>query len=317
MVVISIERGLANMTSVKMPFARNENNKLVHISEVENGKKCNCVCLDCGSLLIACNEGLKQQHHFKHAVENECKGEGVIHQAAKQIIRERKQITLSKYIVSASKKDSRGKEHAETKSVVEDGRVMRFDSVQEEIELHGMRVDILAKKGSTPIIIEIFYRHKVNDQKLVKIREANISAIEIDLSDLKQEDIKDWETFWLYINDSQHVQWLYNAKAHHYYLALQELLGKRIREQEEKYGQEEIEKQEQAREELGRALYNLKRPQHREYSESNSRLLLLGRTPLRRAPPLIDQVRLYNGKPKGTQRSSSYQRGQTFGRKKK
>lgn len=83
MVVISIDRGLTNMTSIKMPFARNEDNKLVHISEVENDKKCNCVGLDCGSFLIACNEGLKQQHHFKHAVENECKGKGVIHQAAK------------------------------------------------------------------------------------------------------------------------------------------------------------------------------------------------------------------------------------------
>jgi len=34
MVIISVERGLANMTSVKMPFARNENNKLLPIFEM-------------------------------------------------------------------------------------------------------------------------------------------------------------------------------------------------------------------------------------------------------------------------------------------
>lgn len=311
MVIISIERGLVNVTSVKMPFAWNKNkNKIVHISEVENGKKCGCLCWDCGSLLIACNEGLKQQHHFKHAVENECTGEGAIHQAGKQIIKEREQITLSKHVVSVSERDSRGKKHTETKTIVNDGMVICFDSVQEEIELGGMRVDVLARKGNTPIIIEIFYRHKVDDQKLLKIRKVNISAIEIDLSDLKQEDIKDWEAFWLYINDSQHIQWLYNAKDHHHYPELQESLDKKIREQEETYGQEEIEKQEQTKED---PLYNLKMTQHRKYSESNSLLLSLGRTYPRRTPPRIDQVRLYNGKLKGAQRS----KGQILGRKKK
>lgn len=92
------------MNPIKLPFGLNENNHFVHIADVDRGKKCNCVCLECGSPLIA-SKGSKRQHHFKHAVENECKGESVIHRAAKQMIRERKQITLSRYIVSASKKD--------------------------------------------------------------------------------------------------------------------------------------------------------------------------------------------------------------------
>ena len=75
--------------TVKMAFALNKNNKLVHIFEVENDKKSKSVCLDCGSLLIASNEGLIQQHHFKHFVVNECDGERAVHRAAKQIIMER------------------------------------------------------------------------------------------------------------------------------------------------------------------------------------------------------------------------------------
>jgi hypothetical protein len=69
------------------------------------------------------------------------------------------------------------------------------------VQLHVMRADILAKEGDSQLIIEIFYRHKVEDKKCEKIIEANISAIEIDLSDWRQKDIKDWDAFWFYIND--------------------------------------------------------------------------------------------------------------------
>lgn len=303
------------MTSVKMPFAINKNNKLVHIVDVERGKKCNCVCLDCKFPLIA-SKGPKQQYHFKHEVESECKGESVVHLAAKQIIKERKQIILSSYIATVSKRDSTGKEHAEQKIVVENGRVISFDCVQEEIELHGMKADVLAKKDNTLLIIEIFYRHKVDDQKHLKIREANISAIEIKLSDLTPEDVKDRETFWLCINDPQRVRWLHNAKAGGHYQALRDRLAIKIQEQEEKYKQEEIEKQEQKKQELGCTLNNSKRLQRKEFSEPHNHPHASSRPFKQRSPLPIDRVGSSNGKFKGTQKSSSSQRGQTSGRKK-
>ncbi len=229
------------MRSIKLPFGFNENKILVHITDVERGRNCNCVCPDCGFSLIA-HKGSKNQPHFKHAIDNQCKGESAIHFAAKQIIRERKRITLPGYNIDRSgKKDSRGEWHSvEPKSVVKDGEIINFDSVQEEMVLHGMKADILAQKGSTPLIIEIFYRHKVEDQKRLKIFEANISAIEIDLSDLTPEDIKSWETFWLYINDVNRIRWLHNTKAQRYGLELEKELENKIFEQEKKYRQEEI-----------------------------------------------------------------------------
>ncbi len=297
------------MKPIKLPFGVNENNKLVHIVDVERGKKCNCICPGCGSLLIA-RKGDQNQHHFQHAVDKECNRglESAVHRAAKQMIMEKKQITLSKCVVSISKKDSKGVVHTEQKPILENEKVICFDYVEEEKELYGMRVDILAKKDNTPLIIEIFYRHKVDDQKLVKIREGNISTIEINLSDLVSEDLKDLETLWSYINDSKRIQWLHNAKAHDHYPALQELLAKKIRKQEEKYKQEEIEKQAQAKQELERALYNFKRSQGKQYLEFDNRPLLLSRVPRQRGAP-IDWVRLSNGKLKGNQ-------NQSFGRRK-
>lgn len=251
------------MKPIKLPFGLNESNILVHIADVDRGKECNCVCPfpSCRSPLIA-SKGSKKQHHFKHAVINECEGgfESAVHLAAKKIIRERKRITLPKCVSNASVKDSRGIEYTERKTVIENRKEMCFDSVEEEIELHCMRVDILAKIGNTPLIIEIFYRHKVEEQKRVKIAEANISAIEIDLSDLTPEDVIDWDAFWLYINDP-HVEWLYNAKAHTDYLELEKQLAKTIQAQEEKYKQEEIKKQRKEqieKEQLLQALDELK-----------------------------------------------------------
>ncbi len=298
---------------VKQPFGLNENNRIVHIADVESGKKCNCVCPDCGSSLVA-RKGNDRQHHFKHAVVSACEGEGAIHRAGKQIIAERKQITLSEHSISVSKKDSKGREYTVEKPVVENGTNIRFDSVQEEVELHGMRADILAKKGNSQLIIEVFYRHKVDDQKCEKIVEANISAIEINLSDWKQKDIKDWETFWLYINDPQRVRWLHNAKAHHAdRQELEKRVADKVQEQEEKYKQQEIEAQERAKKELASFLDNLKGPQRKEYPASDNRPLLY-RPSQRRSPPPIDLVHPSGGNFRGTQRSGRYQRNRTFGR---
>ena len=275
------------MASVKMAFALNENKKSIHVADVERGKKCNCVCPDCKSPLIA-SKGTKQQNHFKHiaknVAKNECKGESVIHLAAKQIIIERKQITLPGYIVTASKRDSRGKEYSERELVVEDGMVICFDSVQEEIDLHGMKVDILAKKDNRLLIIEIFYCHKVEDQKLGKIAEANISAIEIDLSDLNPEEVKNWETLWLYINDPKRIRWLHNARARDHYPVLQDRLAIKINEQEKKYKQEEIGELERAKKDLLPFHHHLKEPHRKEYTNPNNQTHVLSRPFAQRRP---------------------------------
>ncbi len=297
------------MKSIKLPFGLNEDNVFVHIADVESGKKCSCVCPDCGSPLIA-SKGIKNQHHFKHVAVKECEGESAVHRAAKQIIMERKRITLPRCVVSVSRRDSRGIKHTEQKVLVEDGKIINFDSVQEEKELHGVRADILAQKGDTQLIVEIFYRHKVDDQKRKKIVDANVSSIEINLSDLTPENVKDWETFWTYLNNPQHIQWLHNAKALHFNSELEKQLATKIQEQEAKYKQEaEIAEEKRMKQMSAHSLNDLRGSQSKQYSEPSSRLLLMSRPPLRRAPPPIDQVRVSPGKLKRNQ-------NQSFGRKK-
>lgn len=242
------------MTDIKLPFGLDENNTLVHIADVQSGKKCDCFCPSCRIPLVAV-KGNKRQHHFRHDVDHECESglESAIHLAAKQIIMERKLITLPECVSVASARDSRGIEHTERETVVRAGTTIRFNSVEAEKELHEMKADILAMAGNTPLIIEIFYRHKVDDQKSFKMVKANVSAIEIDLSDLTPEDVKDWDTFWTRMNDPARIKWLYNAKAHHsVYKMLEDRLEKTIQRHEIIYKKEEIKKQQQEQKEKAR-----------------------------------------------------------------
>nr|WP_106184046.1 hypothetical protein [Legionella pneumophila] len=258
-------------SKIKLPFGLNENNVIVHIANVESGKSCNCICPSCSTPLIAM-KGTKNQHHFRHATTIECEGglEGAIHMAAKQIIKERKQIKLPEYTINKTLLDSKEKMHFASKTFVEKGRSISFDSVQEEQELNEMRADILAITNNQKLMIEVFYRHKVDEQKIKKIKAANISTIEIDLSDLTPDDVRNWETFWLCITDPNRAKWLYNARASSESTELEKQLRLSVQKIEKKYQQEEIKrlKQEQeAKPVLEKAIEELKIIRSKKYGE--------------------------------------------------
>jgi hypothetical protein len=223
---------------IRFPFGVDRTNRVVHISDVERGRACDCTCPGCGAPLIAA-KGAVQKHHFKHAVELDCEGaaESAIHRAAKQMLRERKQLNLPEHRIEAAFFDSRGVRHCEAEMVVRPGKVAVFDSVEEEVGLHGMRADLLAIEGNRPLIIEIRFRHPVDDEKRAKIVAAGISAIEIDLSDLLGEHIADWSTFCALINDRSRMTWLHNAKEKQAHENLQKRLPavKAAREKKNEY----------------------------------------------------------------------------------
>lgn len=224
---------------IKLPFGLSENNILIHIADIERGVK--YFCPGCRVPLLAVKGKIKQQH-FRHSTGDECEHglESAIHLFAKQKLREQKKITLPEYISTASATDSKGEVHIEYKTIAYEGNVICFDSVEEEKELQGIRADILARKGNHHLIIEIFYRHKVDEQKIEKIKKINISAIEINLSELMQEDVKDSDAYWSYMNDPKHIQWLHNVKALENHSQLESKLALKIQRLEKEYKEKEI-----------------------------------------------------------------------------
>jgi hypothetical protein len=261
---------------IKLPFGFNQNNEPVHINQVKRGKKCNLVCPACREPLIAV-KGNTRQHHFRHEVESECarNPESAIHSVAKKMIAREMKINLPKYECSLSGRDSKGIEHKTEPETVVNGGFVYFDSVQEEKELHGMIVDILAEKDNKQIIVEIFYRHKVDDQKREKIIKAKISAIEIDLSSVTYDDLNDLDAFWRYLNDPARSKWLYSAKAHEKYHPKHERkLAIMIENAERKYEDEKITKQKQVQQEV------IRRQKHEQRERTNIIKLIKNEAPV-------------------------------------
>ena len=77
------------MNTPQMTYGKGSiDGRLVHVDDVPNGLDCNAMCLACDAALIA-RQGRVRQHHFAHAVESDCTGEGWIHYGAKMALAER------------------------------------------------------------------------------------------------------------------------------------------------------------------------------------------------------------------------------------
>ncbi|MXR70307.1 hypothetical protein GNT65_16740 [Shewanella sp. JBTF-M18] len=77
------------MSGVKIAWGLGYDGVMRHISEVEKGKACGCICpsINCSSPLIA-NKGDIKAHYFSHQANTGCGGESALHLAAKQILEE-------------------------------------------------------------------------------------------------------------------------------------------------------------------------------------------------------------------------------------
>jgi hypothetical protein len=189
-------------------------NNLKHISEVANGLKCGCICPACDTRLVARNGGRKRIHHFAHYESAECKY-GVqtsIHYAAKEILEKAKKIKIPSLDIFLNTEIERVGyilfSHGEFKSISVE-RYIDIDSVTLEKKLHKYIPDVVIVSKGKRLIIEIAVTHFVGRNKLNKIQESKISAIEIDLSKIENDfNLQELEP--LIIDNVENKEWLYN-----------------------------------------------------------------------------------------------------------
>lgn len=188
----------------KLPYGLKEG-KLVSIDEVEKGLACNCICPGCQGILVA-RKGEKNIDHFAHQNGGNCEGgiETALHLAAKEIIKEEKRIVIPS--LQGTNPSSGYGRLTLAKSIV-----LTIDEVQLEVRLNDFQPDILAFIGKQKLIIEVAVTHFVNNEKYEKIKKIGISAIEIDLKDLKDGFTKD-DLRRAVIDSLENKSWIYNAK---------------------------------------------------------------------------------------------------------
>lgn len=182
--------------SIKLEYAL-KSNKLVHISEVDSGFKCGCICPCCGAKLIA-RKGNKVVHHFAHYNADECfKGyETILHIWAKEILSEYKSIKGPEVFFGPN--EMKFKEMS-----------INYDFVELEKKLDDIKPDVVAYKENKQMLIEIYVTHKIDKVKKEKIKKMDISTLEIDLSDINRSISKD-ELRDIILNDTKRKHWIHN-----------------------------------------------------------------------------------------------------------
>lgn len=177
--------------------------RIIHIDSVESGLNCNCVCPACGERLIA-RKGSIVVHHFAHQSGSVCEYgyQTSLHLAAKDILASTKKMMVPSVVLSFPCSDKKVK--------IRDGMSLSFDRVELERKQGDIIPDIVVYCGDRKLFVEIFVTHKIDEIKLEKIKEQNISTIEIDLSKIDREiTSKDLEQ--VLFHESENKKWVYNS----------------------------------------------------------------------------------------------------------
>ncbi len=154
--------------------------QMCHISEVEHGLACGCVCVECGQPLVA-RKGPIRQHHFAHTAETNCNPspENLTHRYAKNLIGARLRAIEPAFEV-----------RAEAAGVEAWARQLAsvFEAQKAEVEslafMPDFKPDVLLQKGAFKLAVEVYFRHQVPAEKMGRITRRYAHAVEVDLSDL-------------------------------------------------------------------------------------------------------------------------------------
>lgn len=169
--------------------------KSVYIDDVPNGKKCGCVCKECGGALIA-KQGSIKRHHFSHANGNDnikC-NQTALHLLAKAIITEEKLIP----------------------AVFNDKiTFVKADLIEQEKNLGNIIPDIYAEVDGHPIAVEIYVSHQIDDTKFMKIQNHKLTTFEINLSKVMFETKKEVREA---IYDNKNLRLVYDEKLKNTYI---------------------------------------------------------------------------------------------------
>jgi hypothetical protein len=187
----------------KLPFGLKEG-ELVEVSQVENGLKCNCFCPSCGHPLVA-RKGEKT-HHFAHHKSSDCVGalETALHYAAKEILERQKRIRIPAVTTAI------GGGYGTVFDLFKE-QYISFDNVYLEKHLDSIIPDVIIEIKGKRMLIEIAVTHFIDKNKKTKIRELNISTLEVNLSKLdRQITLAELES--ILIDSLENKKWIYNTK---------------------------------------------------------------------------------------------------------
>lgn len=257
--------------------------------EVPSGLACNCTCVGCGAALVA-KKGEKKRWHFAHhGVEiGESCAESAIHAAAKQVLLESNWLRTPAMRVAVSSCTKSGAEITESSLLAEE-RDVRFERSSPEVWETNIRPDVIGYRGERRLLVEMYFRHKVDVDKKAKLAKLGLPSIEIDLTDLDvssgfkaiEERVlhtTDYKS-WLYFpNEEQERKSLRTRLAHRIKQANLQYRAKQAAETARQKARLKKLEAEQKRREAALQLYRQTPPEEKEF-DLRQRLGIIGRWP--------------------------------------
>jgi hypothetical protein len=224
-----------------LPFGQDLSGRLVHASTVPRGLACGCICPQCAAPLQA-RQGDVLRHHFAHAADARCSGalETALHKLAKQIIVETGRVWVPE-LAAGYPTQWTGEEFRVQLRVCKQGWIV--GSATAEVTMGDIRPDVVVQAASMPLAVEIFVAHEVDGEKRAKIRSADLSTIEIDLSgyprsfdpeELRYFVLREAPRFWIHHQKQAEVLDLARQEYHEEYSRRQAARLARERAEEEK-----------------------------------------------------------------------------------
>jgi len=200
--------------NILLPFGLNSDGLMIHISDAVQGKACDCVCPVCESPLVA-RKGEKKTHHFAHEVNTDCEfaAETAAHLMAKEVLERVGHIMVPSYVLNLFDRVSEGAryEDVSTDKTIVNEQTITFDNVRIEQTIQDIVPDLIVNVGGVDLLIEIYVTHKVDSDKLKKIRNYDLPTLEVNINNiLSLPDTKEFER--TLITEIDNKAWLFHPR---------------------------------------------------------------------------------------------------------
>lgn len=216
------------MGKLKNPFAHDTNGNIIFIKnkDFENITKYdNCYCPKCKEKLVA-KTGNVRTWHFAHKTNTNCDGnyESLLHQYAKEIVKRNNSIYLPSLSIHDYAKMNDMYNSPLTSFLTVSlfkidpnymkAKDYKYEWLFNEKLVGDFKPDCFIKtiESNMEIAVEILVTHKVDREKYLKVKKANVNMIEIDLSDM--QDYIDMEDFDIedYVLNKAERKWIFGKK---------------------------------------------------------------------------------------------------------
>lgn len=234
---------------LKVPFGRKGDELFAPSAVLPVGLECQCSCPGCGARLIL-KQGSKRRHFAHHNVpgSDQCV-ESAIHAAAKQVLMECRALVVPEvsFYISAATKDGQVLHERE---VISPQRRIRFDHTAAEVTIQNIRPDVVGYRGERQLLVEMFFRHRVDEEKRDKLKRLGFPALEIDLSDL--DPLQGFDAVKERVLESvRHKEWLVYPRSDEHLAYLKNKLQARVDSANDAY-RAELERRREERAKLAR-----------------------------------------------------------------